>query len=135
VLEACSTLPTLAIEIVFDKVWNEFYVREPRVTLQWILGWITAGRYMWNADIHIKACPAASSDQTTKIDLLFEKNSLNSYQEKEMIAQAALKTFKNLKTQMMATGSDVIDEVFRSGLEELQTTIQENIVPIFLTYF
>lgn len=114
-----SSLPTLATEVVLDRVWTEFYMRESHATLHWILEWITARQSTRTVDT-IGACPEELSEQTSKMGLLFEKNSLNSYQEKEIISEAALKTLKNHKREISEPGSDIIDDVTKKAIEELE---------------
>ncbi|XP_031550253.1 thyroid adenoma-associated protein homolog [Actinia tenebrosa] len=121
-----SSLPTLAIEVVLDRVWSEFYIRESDATLHWILEWITAKRASRTADTPIGACPEAPSEHASKIDLLFEKNSLNSYQEKEIIAEAALKTLKNHQREISEPGSDIVDDVNKEAIEVLEKITHES---------
>lgn len=101
-----------------------FFVTEPRATLEWILEWITAGPLPRTGDTPTGTSTEDPSNQTSKMGLLFEKNSLNSYMEKEIIAEAALKTLKNHKGEICHPGSDVIDDVTKKAVDEIEKITQ-----------
>jgi len=86
--------PSCEVQHVFFLVYQCFYRKHPNTTLKWLLGWII--NHSTPREAQINAWP---SDQQSEIDLLFERNSLNSYRERVTLALDATKCLKKIATE------------------------------------
>lgn len=119
--------PVCEVQRILNVVFQSFYRKHPNATLKWILGWIIKPDTSQEAVTQLKECP---SDHQSELDLLFERNSLNSYRERVMLALDAVKCLKKIATTKDGPScaidyrSDVIKDFTMKCVDRLQYYVQ-----------